>query len=359
MLRRLTLAVLALLAATWGWSAFALLMSNDNADASIEVTPKEIVIHHAPSARPTPTRLTLKNTGNQSVRILAVESTCGCTLPDFSEPVEIAGGEEHVLEVSGTPPGIGEKQAALTVRIDSQAQPALRVPVLLKGKPLEVPYVSSLPERLELRTTRLEPLSHEFTVRIVESPNAKPWLGTPTADAADCEIDRLDMTEEPGPAGSVLRSYRFRLNAPAPPSDGTPQHRQVRFATSRPAQTEPRPMRVTYRFVPAVRAVPEEIFVRLSDSRETVERTILFQAEDASQEITITSEESTVNWLEAGQIESLSGESALIGRMTIRVDPDRLPMGTVDATLLFRTDHADCQAVPVRVHVLRPSANPS
>ena len=353
MSRRLGVLTLVLpLLTAWAWSGSTLVTQTATGAGKLEIAPRELVFDRADDRPSKPARLTLRNVGDRPVRILDATSTCGCTVPDLPKTVSIEPGGSFMLAVTGSPPGIGEKQATLKIRTDSPSQELIRVPVVLKGKPLEVPFVTTMSERFDLRTTRSEPIRHEFSVHTREAAGLEPWLGEATADSPGCKVTLIDITEEPAPANSVRRHYRFRFTTPQPPRDGTPQTVHLQFTTTRPAQKAPSPVRVVYRFVPPVRAVPGELFFRLGDSEtRPVERTIIFQTEGATN-VEIKPEPMDDAWLAVSEIEPQPAGSTLAGRATVRLLPDHLPDSAAETTLRFRTDHPDCPTIAVRVHVV-------
>ena len=74
----------------------------------------------------------IENVGGTPVRILEVESTCGCATPKLSTKIITPGGVGFV-EVKATPIRVGEKVAGITLRTDSPISPALTLLLIVKG----------------------------------------------------------------------------------------------------------------------------------------------------------------------------------------------------------------------------------
>ena len=361
--RLVTLAVVGAALAAWGWSAFALWNSFDaetvdavpeapGAEGGVLAIPAEITVVAPRTGDPEPIRLRLRNGTGRALRITGTESSCACTVPDLRTPAAIGPGEELAVTVRATPPQVGEKQASVTFHTDWPERPTVVVPVRLVGRPVEVPFVTEIPNRIVVRTTRPEPVEREFTLRTTEAADSEAWLRAATIDGAAGEVARLDVTDAPGPASWIRRVYRWRVRLPAPPADGATAAFLVRFETAPPAPAQPKTVEVACRFVPAVSAAPEEVVFRLDEASEPAERTILFQREDLETPVAIRPLPLDVDWLEVGDFEPQPPGSPLAGRVPVRLLRDRLPDGAAAAaTVRFASDHPDAPELAVRVAV--------
>ena len=74
----------------------------------------------------------LENVGGRPVRILDVQTTCGCVTPEIS-PKTVAPGEVRVVEVKATPIQIGEKSVDITITTDSPVSPKLVLTLRIIG----------------------------------------------------------------------------------------------------------------------------------------------------------------------------------------------------------------------------------
>lgn len=336
--------------ATWGWSGMALLQS-EKAEEAPYVVPHQITVASDAPHNLAPVQLTLRNPSRQPLRLLGIDASCGCTVIDAPKTAFVAAGSEIAFTVRGTPPGVGEKHASIRIRTDSPSHPVIHVPVVLMGRELEVPFVTSMPDRLDLKTTRQQPSAHEFSIRTLEPAGTPPWIDIPVASDAKFDVERITVSTEPDKAvpDVVRRSYTFRLNAPAILNEVLHTLR-LQFA-SRPSSGKLRSIPVTYRLVPAVRAVPDELFFRSSEGDGAVKRTIVFQALDDSKAIAIHSHPIEKDWLRVGDVEPGMVGSSFAGRVLVQLVPEQLA-GKGEATLRFSTDHPDCPTICVRVHKL-------
>ena len=74
----------------------------------------------------------LENVGGRSVRILDVQTTCGCTTPEI-EPKVVNPGEIRLVEVRATPLQIGEKSVDITITTDSPVSPEVVLTLRIIG----------------------------------------------------------------------------------------------------------------------------------------------------------------------------------------------------------------------------------
>ena len=77
----------------------------------------------------------VENVGDTSVRILEVETSCGCAKPKI-EPTTIAPGKSGTVEVQATPLQIGEKMVSITLHTDSTLSPTIILSLRIIGSRL-------------------------------------------------------------------------------------------------------------------------------------------------------------------------------------------------------------------------------
>ncbi len=75
----------------------------------------------------------LDNTGDERVRILGLESGCGCTKP-VAEPESVGPGEIATVRVTATTIAVGVKEVPITVFTDSSHSPTIKLTLRLVGR---------------------------------------------------------------------------------------------------------------------------------------------------------------------------------------------------------------------------------
>jgi hypothetical protein len=78
----------------------------------------------------------LENVGGTPVRILGVETSCGCATPEIGSKT-IPPGKVGIVEVRATPLQIGERMAFITIQTDSPSSPniVLRLHIVGSRRP--------------------------------------------------------------------------------------------------------------------------------------------------------------------------------------------------------------------------------
>ncbi len=80
-------------------------------------------------------KFVLGNVGGTSVRILKVETSCGCATPKI-EPTTIAPGKNGTVEVQAAPLQSGEKMVSITLHTDSSLSPTVVLSLRIIGSRL-------------------------------------------------------------------------------------------------------------------------------------------------------------------------------------------------------------------------------
>ena len=337
-----------LLLAVWGWAAVRLLRPvPPNAPGVLEVEPRELTFDFDPAGDPPPAVLTLRNIGGGPLRIGDITTTCGCTLAGRPGTALLTSGQSTTLRVQGRPAQIGSKRAAVTIAADGSSA---TVPVNLRGRQVQTPFATYVPQRLELRATRPEPMATEFTLRTVEAAGSPPWITAVQFDAAAGEVVRLDLSETPQPHGTLARAYRYRLTVPFLPTEGVAAGR-IGFATRPATPALAQTVAVLASLVPAVRAVPESLLVRWDEADVGMTRDVLFLTETPDRRVTVTPQPPAVDWVVFEPFEPGLPGSTLAGRASVRLLPERVPDGVAEIRLTFQTDDLDQPSVDVSLRV--------
>lgn len=205
---------------------------------AIEFSPSTVeVAYETGSAGAVTEVVQVKNRGTKPVLIDQVRTSCHCTLVEKLGNPTIDAGTSVEFTLKLQPPSIGQTNSH--VDIQTRCGDDLkwhRLPVVLRGKELEVPHlVSTMPPQIWLNLNPSESdNSHVFSFETIEKKSATPWItGVETSIehlAAALEITRkieLDAEIE-------RRVYAITFNPGAVEPQEQAQHRgnHVRLLSS-------------------------------------------------------------------------------------------------------------------------------
>lgn len=145
----------------------------------LSVAPRQLVVRVEDAGQPFVFRI--QNTSTAPVRIVDVETSCGCTVVTGVAGRFLQPNETVEVRVQVSPPTIGEKTSRLTIRtIPAQSSPAV-VSVTLKGKDLVPPYITYCPDVVSLTgTTTSSEVVTGFEVHTVEQTASPLFVGSRT-----------------------------------------------------------------------------------------------------------------------------------------------------------------------------------
>jgi len=219
----------------------------------------------------------LTNDGKIPIDILSTSASCGCTQIGALSKTKLSPGEFTTLEVQAALPTSGEKQSRLVVRFATDQHREVAIPITLVGEERKVPAIQFLPEQYEIRGFAFQDVSHRsFEIETVERSGTAPWLLGFESEALSVRASVTVVKEEPRATNEVTRTYTCEIEIEESDfkESVSATWLQPSFRESPPA-TLPR-IRMSVQRVPAVRAVPSELFVNKDQAtRLPIERRIL------------------------------------------------------------------------------------
>jgi len=285
--------------------------------------------------------LMLTNNGAESVRITAIDPTCGCTVTEPLQTDTLGPGESTPLRLKVDVQQYGTRAVQISVYTEPQAA-GLVIPLSLVGEELKPPFIQSLTGQMDI--VGFEPggeSSREATLNTVESVGSSPWVkGIVCSDPAVRAELLNDPDDQQFDDHIVFRTYTFRVTARLPDTNAHTKPAEMTFDTAGPP-TAPFPrMSVRVRCQPALSAAPDLIFVSTEDlADEVVTRDVLVRAADKT-DWTVKSVSTNRPFLHAEvQEQSAQGSPA---RIRIEIRPAESDAGTVaddEPTLTVLTSH--------------------
>jgi hypothetical protein len=121
--------------------------------------------------------LRLTNRGSLPVELLKLTATCACTTPRMPDKSRLAPGESTVVTVGVNPMSYGTRETLLKIATDLDSQSEIRIPINIKGPPLNPPYVRHAPVELSQRIERIgEGQTFPFAIICIERNDEGAWL---------------------------------------------------------------------------------------------------------------------------------------------------------------------------------------
>lgn len=211
----------------------------------------------------------VENVGGAPVRILGVETTCGCATPKI-QPSIIAPGGTGTVEVQAVPLQIGEKTVSVTLKTDSPTTPELVLRLRIVGN-RRPPFLGKAGGDLSYEGTFDSPQARDIIAYNVELDGSVPTPPGVETTLPILEIGPPILAEEKPyiDPGTVYRKYIYKAEIAANPPQGQfggdvfiidpwlPQHRER--------------ILVHGEVSPPLRAVPPRIILRVRRAGGSVE----------------------------------------------------------------------------------------
>ena len=163
----------------------------------------------------------LKNDGGKPVRILRVETTCGCTTPVISNTTVTPGGTTKV-EARATPLQIGRRRVTITLHTDSEASPRIPLTLYIVGS-RRAPFMGQVQGELGFFGDDSDRAIRKIFADNVELAGTKPTPPILKNDLKWLQISppKLEKEEPDVTSNSVHRRYSYdaKLASTPPPSD--------------------------------------------------------------------------------------------------------------------------------------------
>jgi len=323
-------------------------------EGALTVEPKSVVFDGADEIDDVAT-IRILNSGTVPIRLLGVTSSCGCTLADPIEQPDLPPGASTELRIRGTPPTSGERRSFVDLECSLPQAARQRIEVLLKGKPIPIPYVKHAPDHLVLRSHRQELREVTFEVETIEHSGSPDWLTSTAESPAPFSMAFAGRQEAPVPNSThVQRTYRFAVTAPVTP--GPLQEARADLITTR---GQPIAIKLTSEHVPALHTVPAALFWQLeSESRLPSTRQIdvvRSEVSEASAETSFHLVPPQEDWLKVERIPINGPDTRVLARIQVTI-VSLPPRGGAPSKLVLgiESSHSDCPRldVPIVVRLL-------
>lgn len=319
----------------------------------LSVEPRQLVVRVEDADQPLVFRI--HNRGTAPVRIVDVETTCGCTVVTGVAGRFLQPNETVEVRVQVSPPTIGEKTSRLTIHtIPAQSSPTV-VSVTLKGKDLVPPYIAYCPDVVSLSgTTTSSEVVTGFEVHTVEQIASPLLLVREQYKDSDLQIWFDSEPREEPLFGSVRRIYNLKAAGRLPQSyEQIKKHRHT-FTTTTECSQPKKSVSIESHVVPLVRVVPSVVnLVVPQDSSSILERTIVLIDSRAVAERIGFEPKSDKEWVRVESAEVENQEERSLHTFKIVVDPRNLvhdaDRSAFRSQVTFSSSHEDSTTVSVSI----------
>jgi hypothetical protein len=280
------------------------------------------------------------NRTNDRVRILGIDTSCGCTVVGKMDAMQIAPGATLRIPLSVTPPARGARTVSVRVRTDHPKKRLVTCEIQTVGYSDDLPKLVQLVSSIPLSGFQPgEALSERFAIRTLEEKNSRPWIEQLTADSTDVLLDSLPVVEERSMGGeAILRSYAYQVTVPCPERVNQIREHLLRLKFSRSPDPQSSPIRVKSFRKAIVQLIPEIVNVTVAVGDLPVERFVVMESEHVSDwSCRLASDLPqgvTIDFLESSEVPQDRSR-----RIRIHVDPARLDIGS-DSVERFRLSFA-------------------
>lgn len=221
----------------------------------------------------------LRNDSRETVKILAVNSSCGCTVTDDLPAEPIQPGHVAQFPVVVSPQQFGTKQIMLTINTDSALTPIVQVKITVRGNSIRPPFVAAAPSQIRLIGHKPnEKIDQEFAIQSVESHGDPPWIQEIQSSDPSivCTLLRPPEVEAPV-AGLIRRTYQFRVCGDL--SDRQMIATPLTIISSSPSTRPLMPIWVNLSLEPTIRVMPSVLTLRTSSTEAAIQREVLLVTE--------------------------------------------------------------------------------
>ncbi len=174
-----------------------------------------------PGGEPRWPHLEVTNVGGKSVRVLGIQTSCGCTQAKI-EPTQIGPGKKGFVSLQVTPPSAGERLVMVTLNTDSPLTPEVGLKVRV-GSSRTPPYLLSVSGEIVYNSgDDVLAEDRDLEAITIDVAGARPGIAPePTCDLDYVHIGTPTMVEAADAAtGTVVRKYRYKVRiVDYPPTD--------------------------------------------------------------------------------------------------------------------------------------------
>ncbi|MEW4527026.1 DUF1573 domain-containing protein [Maioricimonas sp. JC845] len=323
--------------------------------------PGEVVVDASSGPRSTrEVQVRLTNAGAGPLTIEQVDTSCSCTIAESLEMRTLEPAESVMLSLQLRPPVYGSKETLVVVRTDSETRPELVIPVQMEGPADTAPYVRTTPSRMTIAgAVPGEEIERRLDVWTTETPGTEPWL-TGLASSSDHVSATIvgEPLESAFSSGLAQRRYDVRVTGRIPASDEEIVEATVRFETRTPSAAghPEQVIPVQVRLRPAVRAVPDRLFIAVGgDTEFPIRRSVMLvgAADEVAWEAAVD-RDALPQWLEVDVADSDEPGRVRLKLTVAEAAADALgDDGRLEVQVPLECTHPDCRQVSLGVRVAR------
>ena len=288
----------------------------------------------------------LDNPSDQDCRIESVTTSCGCTVPEFSDNLIPARDTCSVqIRVSS---GVSSRRSVVTFKFDHS--PEVRLPVQIEGQPLSPPFVRVWPNDGIRIDDSLFATTSDFTFRCkcLEIVGETPWITNATAEHTAVSIEAPTLiSENTLNETGMYREYEFAGVVKWPDTKTTEIASLVRLNVSTAPAVDLPVIRIVAKRTTAVIAIPESLFMRRETAERPGSRKIILRSKD-EQDWRITSIGSNVDWISLSLGPEPRGDTKIL---VVSVEDAFLDDDPKSGEIIIQLDHPDCSVLKVPVHI--------
>ncbi|HEV7225013.1 MAG TPA: DUF1573 domain-containing protein [Pirellulales bacterium] len=333
--------------------------SGGNADGAgapgrVVIAPSEIDVSATAKGEAAKVRFTILNGGSETIEIAGITTSCGCTLAAPLKRSTLASGESVDLDVTATPPGIGEKTTYIDVFISASDRPAARAALRLVGEIPKTPRIVKAPQLVIVRGVFPELLSARFTVMADELKGQPEWIERIDADNGDIAIRRDATSEEPGATPTtVRRTYHFVIEA-KPTKAGRERLGRLTVATRANGAERRASIVLMGDCKSPIEASPNALFAAVSASQLPKTFQLYLQTYGSLKGKLLEVAPSTHRWMELGDLATEGVRAPFVARLpvTILSAPADVAARSWESSVCITAGGSDVKVeIPVHVRV--------
>ncbi|MBI1315103.1 DUF1573 domain-containing protein [bacterium] len=296
--------------------------------------------------------LALANTGGTPVRILEVQSSCGCTIVDGDVPSVIEAGERASIPLRVSGSFYGAKDVRVTIRTDAERNPVQIASFRVAGKKLQPPYAT---QKSYVFRTEVERIDQEartsFTIRTLEKKDSAHWLSA--LECSDSDATAIVKLEDERPFVDATVERRYQVSFSIPSMVSHPQGARFRLmpVLERPSAKPGPTVVVEVDVVHPLQAFPASVTLRAEREKRSVQQLLIAARHNRPVAVSVQSDLPAglqVTPRQTGKGSSMNGQV-----FSIEVDWDALEPATDELDLTFLTDDTACPSVTVPVRLIR------
>ncbi|MBT4867973.1 MAG: DUF1573 domain-containing protein [Planctomycetaceae bacterium] len=295
---------------------------------------------------PLRTQFVLTNTGDETLQVRDVSSSCGCAVARLPEK-QLAPGQGTTMEVHLVRPKIGRNSATVFLTTNSPVKETIEIQVGCSAKNNEPRIVELLPKRIVFAVDDVHGMTEEFVVTSFE-PTQGRFVTSVECDLPFLHVDSVAVDDvHVLTAEFARRSYRYNVRV-------KDEHPTGRFfgrllvhtsADKSELSSRHREIPIEINLHNPIYAEPERLFSNLPMDGGLPTWNIKLQKTAASKPCQVVSIQTNADWLKAEEVvirsENASGRANLAEiHVEVIHRPKRLPAHGMIVALFNSLDTA-------------------